>query len=75
MGIRQLSHLYMAKKNDYTNEKEAHLHKEIAKLREELRSARADINTQQKGSAAREIRRTIARIQTELSARAKNPQV
>jgi len=61
----------MAKKTDYTNEKEANLHKEIAKFREEIRSTRADLNGQAHGTAARQARRDIARIQTELSARAK----
>lgn len=61
----------MAKKTDYTNEKEANLHKEIAKLREELRSARTDLNAQANGTTAQQTRRAIARIQTELSARAK----
>ena len=64
----------MAQKNDYTNEKEADLHKEIAKLREDIRSARTDLNAQAKGTTVRQARRTVARIQTELSARAKSSQ-
>jgi ribosomal protein L29 len=62
----------MAKKIDYTNEKEANLHKEIAKLREEIRSSRADLNGQTQGNTARVARRNVARIQTELSTRAKS---
>lgn len=62
----------MANKTDYTNEKEADLYKEIATLREQVRSTRVELNPQTQGTVARQARRTIARIQTELTARAKH---
>ncbi|MCB9808775.1 hypothetical protein H6776_00045 [Candidatus Nomurabacteria bacterium] len=64
----------MAKNTDYTSKKDIDLRKEISSLREDVRSAKANITDRVQGNKRKTTRRTIARIQTELSSRAKSSQ-
>lgn len=62
----------MAKKKDITTQKDAELIKMMNDLREELRNARSAFGAEGKDvKAQRDIRRDIARIQTELNNRAR----
>ena len=63
----------MSKKtDDLTSKKDADLYKEIDSLRESLRDSRTNLGADGKNvKAIREMRRQVARLQTELSRRAR----
>lgn len=59
------------KASDIVTKKDADLTKELGKLREALRESKTGVSAEDKALDRAEARKTVARIQTELTARAK----